>query len=72
MQGFTQFLLLKKNRITIFILVINQLDAQNLFFNKFINPCTGRPPICVMISEAVQYSFDLLMMSTLCSKHVET
>jgi len=40
-----------------FILVINQLDAQNLFYNKFISclymfraPCA---PIGVMIPEAV-------------------
>ena len=26
--------------------------------------CTGRPPIGVMIPEAVQYNFDLLTMST--------
>ena len=83
------------DRNTMFILVINQIDAQNLFYNKFIsclymfrapcahhqevkivlyslwyhhtiggrpvhslredssNLCTGRPPISVMISEAV-------------------
>ena len=28
-------------------------------------------PIGVMIPEVVQYNFDLLMMSTWCSKHVE-
>ena len=28
-------------------------------------------PIGVMIPEAVQYNFDLLMMSTWCSKHLE-
>jgi hypothetical protein len=33
---------------TIFILVINQLDAQSS-----LNLCTGRPPIGVMIPEAV-------------------
>jgi len=26
--------------------------------------CTGRPPTGVMISDAVEYRFDLLMMST--------
>jgi len=48
-----------------FILVINQLDAQNLLYNKFISclymfraPCAHRQevritPICVMIPEAV-------------------
>jgi len=35
------------------------------------NLCTGRPHTGVMIPDAVQYKFDLLMMSTLCSKHVE-
>ena len=73
--------------LSIFILVVNQLDAQNLFYNKFISClymfqapcahrqevkiyytassiiisvggrpvhlCTGRPPIGVMIPEAV-------------------
>jgi len=34
-------------------------------------PGHGRPPIGVMIPEAVEYNFDLLMMSTWCSKHVE-
>jgi len=33
--------------------------------------CTGRPPTCVMMPDAVKYNFDLLMMSTQCSKHVE-
>ena len=33
--------------------------------------CTGRPPTGVMIPDAVQYNFDLLMMSTWCSKHVD-
>jgi len=54
----------------ILFLIINQLDAQNLSYNKFILrlymfrapcahrahvtvPCTGRPPIGVMIPEAV-------------------
>jgi len=36
-----------------------------------LNLCTGRPPTGVMITEAVKYNFHLLMMSTLCSKHVE-
>ena len=34
-----------------FILVINQLDAQNLFSS--LNLCTGQSPIGVMIPEAV-------------------
>ena len=33
--------------------------------------CMGRPPISVMIPEAVQYNFELLTMSAWCSKHVE-
>ena len=36
-----------------------------------LNLCTGRPPTGVMIPDAAQYNFDLLMMSTMCSKHVE-
>jgi len=36
-----------------------------------LNMCTGRPPIGVTISDSVQYNFDLLLMSTWCSKHVE-
>ena len=32
---------------------------------------TGRPPASVMIPDAVLYNFDLLMVSTYCSKHVE-
>jgi len=41
--------------LSTFILVINQLDAQNLFYNNFISclPCTGRPPIVLMMPEAV-------------------
>ena len=98
------FYVLLTVHLSIFILVINQLDAQNLFYNKFIsclymfrapcahrqevkivfysrpmhrlresslNLCMGRPPIGVMIPEAVEYNFDLLTMGTWCSKHVE-
>ena len=36
-----------------------------------VHLCTGRPPMDVMIADAVQYNFDLLTMSTWCSKHVE-
>jgi len=36
-----------------------------------ISLCTGRPPTGVMIPDAVKYNFDLLMMSTQCSRHVE-
>jgi len=50
--------------LNIFILVVNQLDAQNLFTISLLHastcfehhvavPCTGRPPIGVMIPEAV-------------------
>jgi hypothetical protein len=31
--------------------------------------CTGRPPIGVMIPEAILYNFDLLMMST-CARNM--
>jgi len=36
-----------------------------------LNLCTGRPPTGVTIPDAVQYNFDILMVSKLCSKHVE-
>ena len=48
--------------LSIFILVINQLEAQNLFIScrpvqrlraDCLNLCTGRPPIGVTIPEAV-------------------
>ena len=49
--------------LSIFILVINQLDAQNLFYNKFISclymfrapcaHCQDVTPIGVIIPEAV-------------------
>jgi len=29
-----------------------------------LHPCTGRPFTGVMVPDAVQYNFDLLMMST--------
>ena len=98
----TVFYVLLTVHLSIFILVINQLDAQIFFcftislfhastcFEHHVlivrrsklyytasgiitslNLCTGRPPIDVMIPEAVQYNFDLLTMSTWCSKHVE-
>jgi len=52
--------------LTIFILVNNQLDAQNLFYNKFISyPYMFRAPC------AHHKIFDLLTMSTWCSEHVE-
>ena len=69
--------------LNIFILVINQLDALNLFYNKFIlclyifrAPCAHRQEVKIIfysiwIPEAVKYNFDLLTMSTWCSKHVE-
>ena len=63
------FYVLLTVHLSIFILVINQLYAQNLFYNKFISclymfraPCAHRqeiknciirPPIGVMIPEAV-------------------
>ena len=36
-----------------------------------LNLFTGRPPIGVMIPEAVQYNFDLLTVGKWCSKHVK-
>ena len=33
--------------------------------------CTGRPLTGVMTPDAAENNFDLLMMSTWCSKHVE-
>jgi len=36
-----------------------------------LNLCTGRPSTGVMIQDAVRYNFDPLMLSKLCSKHVE-
>ena len=79
---FSNFVVLLTVHLSIFTFVINQHDAQNLFYNKFIsclymfrapcvhrqevredwlecsnqsslNLCTGRPPIGVMIPEAV-------------------
>ena len=45
-----------QNVTTIFILVINQLDAQNLFYNKFISclyifraPCTHRQEVKIVL-----------------------
>ena len=55
--------------LSIFILVINQLGAP--IGGRPVHRCTGRPPIGMMIPDAVQYNFDLLTMSTWCSKHVE-
>jgi len=34
-----------------------------------VHRCTGRPPIGVMISESVQYRFDLLTVST-CARNM--
>jgi len=36
-----------------------------------LNLYIGRPPTGVIIPDAVQYYFNLLMMSTQCSKHIE-
>jgi len=36
-----------------------------------LNLCTGWPPTGLMIPDAVLYNFDLVVMSTKCSKHVE-
>jgi len=50
--------------------IIQHLVSSHLQVSS-LNLCTGRPPIGVVIPDAVQYNFDLLMMSTQCSKHVE-
>ena len=44
-----------------------------LYFSNFIYFSNFRPFTCfgVMIREAIKYNFDLLTMSTWCSKHVE-
>ena len=61
--------------LSIFILVINQLDAQNLFYNKFISclymfraPYGHRHEVKILL-----YSpwYHHTYMSTWCSKHVE-
>jgi len=61
--------------IRIFILVINQLGAQNLFYNKFISclymfraPCAHRQEVKIVL-----YSlwYHHTYRCTGCSKHVE-
>jgi len=69
---------------SIFISVFNQLDAQNLFHNKFYfmplhvsRTCAHHQevkigiitPIVVMIPETGYCNFDLLMMST-CARNM--
>jgi len=101
----------RSKRVTSFISVFNQLDAQNVFHNKFhfmplhvSSTCAHHQEVkialhslwyhhtcrwlsraqsslstyapdghlqSVMIPVAIYYNFDLLMMSTWCSKHVE-
>ena len=39
--------------------------------DSFLNPCTGRPPTVCDVTICCKYNFDLLIMSTYCSKHVE-
>ena len=46
-------------------------DENTLFYLVCSQPVTGRPPTRMTIPDAVQYNFELLMMSTQCSKHVE-
>jgi len=53
----TNFDVLLTVHLSIFISLINQLDAQNFCF-------TRRPPIGATIPEAVLCNFDLLVMST--------
>jgi hypothetical protein len=59
--------------LSAFMLVINQLDAQNLFYNKFIlsQPVHGTATYRCDETRGCSYNFDLLTMSTWCSKHVE-
>ena len=52
-------------RFSIFILVINQPDVQNFFYDKFSSY------IYMFIRKSKLCYFDLLTMSTWCSKHVE-
>jgi len=93
----------KQTKVTVFISVINQLDAKNVCFTislfhvstcfehmcsyqevkialhslwyhhtyrwPSLNLCTRRPPIGVMIPEAVQCNSDLLMTST-CARNM--
>ena len=54
--GLSNFSCFVFNSITIFILVINQLDAQNLFYNKFISclymfraPCAHRQEVKIVL-----------------------
>ena len=69
--------------IRFFILVVNQLDAQYLFHNKFIKclymfrALRARHQEVKIVLYSLWYQrlyntiFDLLTMSTWCSKHVE-
>jgi hypothetical protein len=47
----------------------DRFDYIENFDISSLNLCTGRPPIGVMIPEAVQYNFDLLTMST-CARNM--
>jgi len=55
--------------LSIFISVINQLDAQNLFHNKFYFMPLHVSSTCAYHQEAVLCNFDLLMMST-CARNM--
>ena len=61
---FIDFDVLLTVHLNIFILVINQLDAQNLFYNKFISclymfraPCTHRQEVKT-VHETATYRCD--------------
>jgi len=66
----------------LFILVINQLDAENFCFTiSLFHASTCFEHLVIIIRRSklyytasgiiTKYNFDLLMMSTWCSKHVE-
>jgi len=61
----TGFDVLLTVHLSIFILAINQLDAQNFCFTISLFHAS------TCFEHHVQYNFDLLMMITWCSKHVE-
>ena len=61
------------NKFIICLYIFRALCAhhQEVKNESSLNLCTGQPPTGVMIPDAVQYNFDLLRMSTYCSKHLE-
>jgi len=66
-------------QLSIFILVINQLDAQNLFYNKFISflymfraPCAHRQEVknCIIQPVVSSHLQVAVPCRGRCSKHV--